>query len=57
MKRVFDFDVLRCPNCGGTMRLVAFIRNPKVAAAILRALDLPDTAPEPRPPRPPPTWD
>jgi hypothetical protein len=51
MHRVFGIDVLRCTKCGGTLRLIAFIHSPKVAAAILAAHSAPGTA---RPPRAPP---
>jgi hypothetical protein len=32
---VFDVDPLRCP-CGGTMRVIAFILDPKVIRKILQ---------------------
>ena len=34
IKRVFELDPLRCP-CGGTMRVVAFITQPRVIRKIL----------------------
>lgn len=52
--RVFGVDSLRCDDCGGRYEHVADIRDPEVAAAILRALGLPDTPLPILPARPPP---
>ncbi len=38
-------DVLKCPRCGGRMRLLAAIQPPDVTQAILDCLDLPSRAP------------
>ena len=45
LKRVFDVDALRCPNCGETLRLLASIEDAAVARAILASI-----APAPRAP-------
>ena len=34
-KRVFEIDVLRCPDCSGRMRLIAAITDASVAQRIL----------------------
>ena len=45
MRRVFSAEVLSCPRCGSTMRLIAAIEDPTVAAKILECLELPARAP------------
>jgi hypothetical protein len=45
LKRVFEVDALRCPACGGRMRLIAAITDPSVARQILECLALPSRAP------------
>ncbi len=45
LKRVFEVDALRCPACGGRMRLIAAITDPSVARRILECLALPPRAP------------
>jgi hypothetical protein len=45
LKRVFEVDALRCPACGGRMRLLAAITDPSVARRILECLSLPPRAP------------
>ncbi len=45
LKRVFEVDALRCPACGGRMRLLAAITDPSVARRILECLALPPRAP------------
>jgi len=45
LKRVFEVDALRCPTCGGRMRLLAAISDPCVARRILEWLALPPRAP------------
>ncbi len=54
MRRVFDFDVLACPRCGGRRRVIAPVQHPAVVRAILahvgRALST--EAPGPAPPAP-----
>ena len=45
LKRVFEVDALRCPACGGRMRLIAAITDPSVARRILECLALSSRAP------------
>ncbi|MBK7952107.1 MAG: transposase [Deltaproteobacteria bacterium] len=45
LKRVFEVDALRCPKCGGRMRLLAAITEASVAQRILERLALPPRAP------------
>jgi hypothetical protein len=54
MRRVFAFDVLACPRCGGWLRLMALIEASAVSARILRHLQLPAGVPAARPSRAPP---
>jgi hypothetical protein len=56
LQRVFEVDVLRCPRCGTSMRLVAAIEDPKVARKILECLGLPARAPPLIPPPDEPAW-
>jgi len=45
LEKVFDVDVLACPECGGRLRLIAFIAEPTVARKILDHLALDSTSP------------
>ncbi len=36
--RIFEVDPLVCPRCGGTMRIIAFITEPRVIGKILAHL-------------------
>jgi hypothetical protein len=45
MQRVFEVEVLRCPACGGRMRILSAITEPEVARRILEWLDMPSRAP------------
>jgi hypothetical protein len=54
MRRVFGFDVLACPRCGGRLRLVALIEQAAVIGRILGHLGLPTVVPAHAPPRAPP---
>jgi hypothetical protein len=38
MRRAFDLDVQACPNCGGRLRLIATIVDPRTIRALLRSL-------------------
>ena len=38
LKRVFEIDALRCPGCGGRMRLLAAITDPIVALQLVRRM-------------------
>ena len=53
LQRVFAVDVLACPNCGGRMRVIATIDDPRVVRRILTHLGL---LSDPRPPPEPPAW-
>ena len=35
LKRVFNFEINRCPFCGGTMRVIADITDPDIIQKIL----------------------
>ena len=52
MRRVFAIDVLECPACGGRMRVIAAIEDPRAIRAILDCLGLPARAPPPAAARP-----
>jgi hypothetical protein len=43
LKRVFDIE--RCPNCGGALKIIAAIEYPPVIVKILSHLGLPTRAP------------
>lgn len=45
LQRVFEVDALRCPQCGGRMRILSAITEPDVARRILECLDMPSRAP------------
>ena len=45
LQRVFGLDALRCPRCGGTLRLIAAIEGPAIARRILECIGLPARAP------------
>ena len=51
LRKVFDVDVLACPECGGRLRLLAFIAEPTVARKILDHLGLDSTGPPTAPRR------
>ena len=45
MRRVFEIDVLECPQCGGPLRVLAAIQSPGAIRKILDCLGLPSRAP------------
>ena len=50
LKKVWDVDALRCPKCGGQMKVISFIEQPSVIRRILKHLDLwKDARPPPEP--------
>ena len=51
MRHVFELDALKCPACGGRMRVLAVIQDPDSIRAILDCLGLASRPP----PRPSPT--
>jgi len=46
LQRIFEVDPLRCPRCGGDMRIVAFVLDHQVVHAILKHLR--KSRPDPR---------
>ena len=52
LKRVFGFDLERCPQCGGELKIIAAIEAPAVIVRILTHLVLPARAPPRSPARP-----
>ena len=40
LKRVFDIDIERCPQCGGHLKIIAAIEEPAVIERILTHLGL-----------------
>jgi len=50
LKKVWNIDALKCPKCGGQMKIISFIEQPSVIKLILKHLDLwEDPRPPPRP--------
>ena len=52
LKRVFEFDILACPRCGGRMKFLCAINSPPAIQKILACLGLPSRAPPIIPARP-----
>lgn len=50
IKKIYEADPMRCPKCGGAMRIIAFIEQAPVIEKILRHLGLWET-PSRAPPR------
>jgi hypothetical protein len=50
MRRVFEIDLLECPQCGGALRILAAIHPPETTVAILKCLGLPARPPPLGPP-------
>ena len=38
MQRAFEIDVLACPRCGGRLRLIATVEDPREIREVLDAL-------------------
>jgi hypothetical protein len=52
VRRAFGIDVLACPRCGGWLRFIAAVEDPRVVGKILARLGLlhPGDSPGPAPP-------
>ena len=53
-ERTFGIDILACPGCGGRLRFLATIEEPKTIRRILEHLGIAADLPVPLPARPPP---
>ncbi len=40
IKKIWEVDPLKCPNCGGEMKIINFITEPSVIRKILEHLNL-----------------
>ena len=53
MQRALEIDVLACPRCGGRLRLIATVEDPRAIREVLDAIafstEAVDRAPPPRP--------
>jgi len=49
IRKVYEADPLRCPRCGGRMRVVAFLTEYAVVDRIIRHLELTFVAEKPPP--------
>ena len=52
LARVFRIDVRRCPDCGGRMKIIAALTNPRSIRRYLHGMGLPVRAPPIAPVRP-----
>src|SRR5262249_43044789 len=57
LKRVFEIEILVCKQCGGKMRVIAFLTDPEVTRTILAHLNLAFLPPQKWPARAPPEPD
>jgi hypothetical protein len=51
IRKVYEVDPLRCPQCGGRMKIIAFITDYSVVDRIINHLKLVFVATKPPPPR------
>ena len=56
LARIYEVLPLVCPLCGGEMKIIAFINEPRVIREILGHLDEPTSPPSLKPARGPPLW-
>ena len=54
LARVFRIDVTRCPDCGGRMKIIAALTEPRSIQCYLEGVGLPSRAPPIAPARPHP---
>ena len=54
LKRIFGIDVEKCNLCGGRVKIISAIEDPKVIKKILDHVGMPSVAPAPKPARGPP---
>ena len=40
IRKVYDVDPLLCPSCGGQMRIISFIEEPKIIDRIIGHLEM-----------------
>lgn len=45
LRRSFEVDVLRCARCGGRLRVLGEVTDPRVVAVVLESLGMPTEAP------------
>ena len=57
LKRIFNIDIETCPHCGGKVKIIAAIEDPKVIKKILGHVGIPSKPPSPWPVRGPPKID
>lgn len=55
--RIYAVFPLICPDCGGQMKIIAFIREKPIIQKILNSIDEPTKPPVLSPPRAPPLWE
>lgn len=47
IKKIYEVDPLICKQCGGTMKIIAFVQDPHEVKSLLSSLHLPDFHPPP----------
>jgi hypothetical protein len=56
LKRTFSFDVLHCDKCGGRLKLLALVTDPKATKRVLEAIGEPTEPPLRAPAKGRPWW-
>jgi hypothetical protein len=51
IRKVYEIDPMLCPQCGGTMKVIAFLSDFSVVDRIINHLKLTFVASKPPPPR------
>jgi hypothetical protein len=54
LKRIFGIDIEKCNLCGGKVKIISAIEDPRVIKKILDHVGMPSVAPAPKPARGPP---